>query len=248
MRQGDIHTAIAAVGYTPQGAIRGKEIMRRSVATIGSGLLALMLSLLAGCGPNPDRCRTDKALLEDNFNDTACGWDEYEEDQASAGYRGSEYFVAVHQPNTSAVAIPGANFSNVSIQAEVRLEQGSTDNNFGLLCRYQDLDSFYAFLVSSDGYYAIASITNGGPYKILSGDGTHLMPSEAIQTEPGTSNEIHAVCAGTSLTLYVNGQQLTSVTDSAIGFGKVGMIVGAGKDPPAHVAFDNVLVWLDRGE
>jgi hypothetical protein len=216
--------------------------MRRSAAAIGLGLLVLMVFLLVSCGPNPDRCRTDKALLEDNFNDTACGWDEYEEDQASAGYRGSEYFVTVHQPNTSAVAVPGASFSNVSIQAEVRLEQGSADNNFGLLCRYQSLDSFYAFLISSDGYYAIASVTDGGPYKILSGDGTHLMPSEAIQTEPGASNEIHAVCAGTSLTLYVNGQQLASVSDAQLDSGDIGFIVSAYEQAPIEVRFDNLFV------
>jgi len=216
--------------------------MQKSVAAIIPGLLVLIALLLVTCGPNPDRCRTDKALLEDSFNDTACGWDEYEEDQASAGYRGSEYFVAVHQPNTSAVAIPGASFSNVSIQAEVRLEQGSADNNYGLLCRYQDLDSFYAFLISSDGYYAIASVTDGGPYKILSGDGTHLMPTEAILTEPGASNEIHAVCAGSTLTLYVNGQQLASVSDAQLDSGDIGFIVSAYEQAPIEIRFDNLFV------
>ena len=175
-------------------------------------IAVLLILVLISCGPNPDRCVTDKALLEDNFNDKACGWDEYEEDKASAGYFGSEYFVAVQQPNTSAVAVPpGASFADVSVQAEARLESGSSDNNFGLLCRYQDMNNFYAFLISSDGYYAIAKVIDGTPYTILSGDGTHLMPSEAILVEPSADNEIHAVCAGDELTLYVNGQQSCGV-------------------------------------
>lgn len=216
--------------------------MRKATAPIMICLLGLIVCLLTGCGRGPSRCRTDKALLEDNFNDTACGWDEYDEDEASAGYRGSEYFVTVHQPNTSAFALPSAAFSNVSIQAEVRLEQGSADNNFGLLCRYQDLDNFYVFLISSDGYYGIASVTNGGPSTILSGDGTYLLPSEAIQTGLGATNEIQAICAGSSLTLYVNGQQLASVNDNKLESGDIGFMVSAYDQAPLEVRFDNLFV------
>ena len=204
--------------------------------------LLLLLLVLISCGPNPDRCGTDKALLEDSFNDTACGWDEYDEDEASAGYRGSEYYVAVHQTNRSAVAVPGATFSDVSIQAEARLETGTADNNFGLLCRYQDMDNFYAFLISNDGYYAIAKVIGGAPYAILSGDGTHLMPSEAIFVEPGENNEIHAVCAGDELTLYVNGQQLAGVNDSDLETGDIGFIVSTYDTAPAEIHFDNLFV------
>ena len=206
-------------------------------------IFILLVLVLVSCGPNPDRCITDKALLEDNFNDTACGWDEYEEDEASAGYRGSEYFVTVHKANTSAVAVPpGASFVDVSIQAEVRLESGSSDNNFGLLCRYLDMDNFYAFLISSDGYYAIAKVVDGAPYTILSGDGNHLMPSEAILVEPAAINEIHAVCAGAELTLYVNGQQLAGVTDRDLELGNIGFIVSTYDAAPTEVHFDNLFV------
>jgi len=204
--------------------------------------LLLLLLLLAACKPNPDKCRTDKALLEDSFNDTACGWDEYDEEEASAGYASSEYFIAVHLPNTSAVAVPGAQFSDVSIQAEVRLVSGSADNNYGLLCRYQDVDNFYTFLISSDGYYAIAQVTGGVSYKILSGDGQHLLPSDAIQTEPGATNEIHAVCAGNILTLYVNGRQLASVSDDQFTSGDVGFIVSTYQEGPTEVRFDNLFI------
>lgn len=209
---------------------------------IVSPIAALLLILLAGCGPNPDRCVTDKALMEDNFNDTACGWDEYDEDNASAGYRGSEFFVAVHQPNTSAVAFPGATFADVSIQAEVRLESGTSDNNFGLLCRFQDMDNFYAFLISSDGYYAIAKVVDGAAYTILSGDEFHLMPTEEILVDAGATNEMHAICAGDQLTLYVNGQQLAGVTDSDLLTGDIGFIVSTYDTAPAEIHFDNLFV------
>jgi len=205
-------------------------------------LTLLFLTLLAACSSGPEKCRTDKALLEDNFNDTACGWDEYEEEEASAGYATSEYFVTVHQPNTSAVAVPGAEFENVSVEAQVRQLGGSTNNNFGLICRYRDMDHFYAFLISSDGYYAIVRVFGGESYKILSGDGLHLMPSDAILTGPDEVNEIRAVCTGDTLTLYVNGTQLAGVLDDQLVSGDIGFITSTYEAAPVEVRFDNLVV------
>lgn len=206
-------------------------------------LAGLMLALV-GCGDGPDKCRTDKALLEDNFNDTACGWDQYEEGGASAGYAGSEYFLAVHEANTSAVAVPGADFRNISVDVLARLESGSTNNNLGLLCRYQDSSHFYAFMISSDGYYAIVKVVGGTGYQILSGDGAHLLPSEAIQKGEGAENVIRAVCYEDQLTLSVNGQQLAAVSDSDLESGDVGFIVSTYEEGETEVRFDN-LIALD---
>lgn len=207
-------------------------------------ILLSPLLLLAACGRGPEKCATDKALFEDNFNDTACGWDEYDETAASAGYGTSDYLISVHQPNTSAVAVPGGRFSDVLLEAQVQQTAGSTDNNFGLLCRYQDLDHFYAFLISSDGYYAIVRVVGGENFQVLSGDGLHLMPSEAIQTDLGSTNEIRAQCQGDTLTLYVNGKQLASVVDSQLAAGDIGFIASTYGQAPVQVQFDN-LIALD---
>jgi hypothetical protein len=204
--------------------------------------ILLLLVLLGSCGSGPEQCRTDKALLEDNFNDTACGWDEYEEDGARAAYGTSDYVISVLQPNTSAVAVPGARFSDVLVEVQVEQREGTADNNFGLICRYQDLDHFYAFLISSDGYYAIVRVVGGESFKVLSGDGLHLMPSEAIRTELGSTNEIRARCQGETLTLYVNGTQLASVVDSQLGTGDVGFIASTYGEAPVEIHFDNLIV------
>jgi hypothetical protein len=204
--------------------------------------LLSLLVLLAACGGGPEKCKTDKALFEDNFNDTACGWDEYDEDGATAAYGTSDYVISVDQPNTSAVAVPGARFADVLIETQIEQTAGSADNNFGLICRYQDLDHFYAFLISSDGYYAIVRVVGGENFKVLSGDGLHLMPTEAIRTELGSTNEIRARCQGDTLTLYVNGKQLASVIDSQLAAGDVGFIASTYGEAPIQVHFDNMIV------
>ena len=45
---------------------------------------------------------------------------------------------------------------------------GPDDNSFGVICRYRDAENFYAFLVSSDGYYGIIKVKDG-KYSLLSG-------------------------------------------------------------------------------
>jgi hypothetical protein len=211
-------------------------------------LFLLVLLLVAStCSSNVQRCRTDKALLEDNFNDTACGWDQYDRKDASAGYSGSEYSMVVHQINTSAVSVVGAEWDNVLLQVDARLADGSSDNNHGLLCRYRDLNHFYAFLVSSDGYYAIVKVIGASPFLVLSGDGTYLLPSEAIQTGPDAVNEIRALCDGDQLALYVNGQQLASVSDTDLTSGDVGFLVSTYSDGATEIRFDNLLAWEVSG-
>ena len=205
-------------------------------------LYLLLVVLLVSCSGGPEQCRTDKAEFEDNFNDTDCGWDEYDKEEASAGYAGSEYRLAIHQPNTTAVALPGGQFEDVAISVEIRQAEGSTDNNYGLLCRYQDMDHFNAFLISSDGYYAIVQVVGGAGYQILSGDGTHLMPSDAIFTGQDATNEITAVCDGDTLMLSVNGQHLASVMDTQFTAGDIGFIASTYDTAPTEILFDNLVV------
>jgi hypothetical protein len=138
--------------------------------------------------------------------------------------------------------VPGADFTDVSMAVMTRQVSGSLNNNFGLLCRYQDSTHFYAFLVSSDGYYAIVKVLGGSAYQILSGDGSHLLPSEAIQVGEGTENELRAVCLGDQLSLTVNGQQLAAVSDSDLDHGDVGFIVSSYEEGATEVRFDNLVV------
>ena len=44
---------------------------------------------------------------------------------------------------------------------DATLQSGPVYNRFGLICRFQDMNDFYFFAVSSDGYYAIGKIKNG---------------------------------------------------------------------------------------
>jgi hypothetical protein len=132
---------------------------------------------------------------------------------------------------------------NVLMQVDARLVSGSENNNYGLMCRYQDMDHFYAFLISSDGYYAIVKVMDGATYTILSGDGTHLMPTDAIDQEFGKPNEIRALCYEDELTLTINGEQMASVSDIDLQTGDIGFIASTYDTAPLEIRFDNLVVF-----
>jgi hypothetical protein len=65
--------------------------------------------------------------------------------------------------------------------------------------------------------------------------------SESINTGNST-NVISADCIGSSLTLYVNSEQLISVEESSLESGDVGLLAGTFDILGTDIHFDNFLV------
>jgi flagellar basal body P-ring protein FlgI len=68
--------------------------------------------------------------------------------------------------------------------------------------------------------------------------GAAMLRTSLINTD-GTDNRLLAVCEGSRLTLFVNGEQAAQVKDSALTRGDVGMAAGAVDQGGTIVWFDN---------
>src|SRR3970282_1334795 len=126
--------------------------------------------------------------------------------------------------------MPGRLFSDVRIQVTARKQNGTNNNFYGVLCRVQGTNqsgSFYAFIVSSDGFYGIAKRVDQGEMKGVGQE--KLLPSGRINQGEATT-EITAVCGGERLALYVNGELLYETADSELTSGQVGLIAGTYED------------------
>jgi hypothetical protein len=140
-------------------------------------MIALALSLLlCGC-----ECDGQGTLFEDGFENPGSGWGADQRDGFDRGYDDGVYFFDLRASNWLAWAHPGRDFSDVSIEVDARVASGAQDGHYGVLCRYQDADGFYYFAVSADGYYAIFRRAEGD-MKILTGDGSGMLPSPHIKT------------------------------------------------------------------
>jgi hypothetical protein len=119
---------------------------------------------------------------------------------------------------------------------------GPDENDFGIICRYSETNEgadFYQFAITSDGYAGII-LVDSNTQTVISNDGL-LEPYDAI-AQGAQTNRIRAECVGNRLTLSVNGSVLTSVVDSTLQNGDVGLIAGTYEQAGVRIRFDNFLV------
>jgi len=177
-------------------------------------------------------------LFRDDFSGENIGWATHEDSLSFAGFDLSGYRLWSKMPDFQFWSVPGLNFQDTLVQVRATKLDGPDDNLFGLICRYQDDDNFYALMVGSDGYYGI--------YKRVDGEQTlinqvHLDFSAAIE-QGEASNTIQAICQGDQLALIVNNVSLIQVSDGALSHGDVGIVVGNFSEPGVDILFDDFIV------
>jgi hypothetical protein len=207
-------------------------------------LAAMACSTLTGNTDTPaqpsNEAPTRQVLFQDDFSNSTSGWPTASDAQKSANYSADgKYTITVVEVNQDVWAHPGQSFSDVSVEVDAAKSSGPDNNGFGVVCRFKDNDNFYYFQVSSDGYQVIGKYENG-ENKYLSAE--KMQPTDALNAGDAT-NHVRGDCVGTTLTLYANGQQLSSVTDTSLTIGDVGVIVGTFDEPSVSVTFDNFVVY-----
>lgn len=182
-------------------------------------------------------------LFADDFSDPTSGW--YTNgDPASPGfYDSGGYRLMKTQPQGAVWALPGRLFGDVRIEVDATKMGGIDDNYFGIMCRVQgttDTASFYVLLISSDGYYGIGKRVNEGPLELVEQDAMYF--SSHIN-QGNSTNHITAICSGTRIALYVNGELLVEVEDASLASGQIGLMVGAFDVEGTDILFDNLKVY-----
>ncbi len=182
-----------------------------------------------------------QVLFRDDFSNPHSGWDTDHEKDAILEYTPQgQYRIWLNYPHTTIWANPGLQFSNARIEVDAVKTGGPDDNQFGIICRYEDADNFYFFLISSDGYYGIGK-TKDGKQTLLTGEG-NMTFSPAI-AKGHAPNHLRAECVNSHLALFVNGQHLATVSDPDFTRGDVGLMVGTFDEPGADIVFDNFAVY-----
>lgn len=202
--------------------------------------------ILIGCSEFPITAdtfpwiRDERVLFKDTFTYMSGGWMTHEDSLSYAGYEKHGFRLWADVPNYQFWSVPGLNFKDTQIVARARVLEGPDDNMYGLLCRYQDEDNYYALVIGADGYYGIFKTLDGEQSLI---DQPHMDFSGQINRGED-ENELQAVCVGELLSLFVNGIRLLQVQDDSLAYGDVGLIVGNFEEPGVDVLFDDFIVFL----
>ncbi len=218
--------------------------MNKKMQLLSIGILLILVSLACSAvdslgssdtgqqGPPPG------VLFQDDFSDTSSGWDQVNMEEGITDYENGYYRIYVNTDETDVWANPGLNFTDTVIEVDATKVGGPDDNDFGVICRYQDVENFYFFIVSSDGYYGVGKVV-GGEQELIGMD--QMYPDESI-LQGNTTNRIKADCVGSHLVLHANGTKIADVEDTTFSSGDVGLIAGTFAEPGTDIHFDNFVV------
>lgn len=207
-------------------------------------LVFLVLSVLSACRPaflavdGLPWIGDEPVLFRDDFSEDSGIWTTWETQSSFSAFDhgGLRFWSGV--PEYQFWSVPGLNFKDVLINVHARKLTGPDNNLFGLICRYQDSDNFYALTLGSDGYYGIYKRVDGEQSLI---EQTHMDFSEAITRGEGV-NAVRAVCQADQLALFVNDVKLIQVRDDTFGNGDVGIIAGNFNETGVDIVFDDFIV------
>ncbi len=215
--------------------------------TLGVFILLMVVALACTCNlpflpgtetPPPPSPRAD-ALFQDNFSDPGSGWEVGDYDGGSVAYKDGVYSATSLGDGNTMWGVANRSFDDLIIEVDATQVSAGSDNNndYGVVCREQGDGDGYYMLISGDGYYAILVKAGGRDFETL----VDWMESDAIR-QGNATNHIQAVCDGSSLALFVNGQRLATAEDSTFTEGDIALTATSYEDEPTEIHFDNLMV------
>jgi hypothetical protein len=138
-------------------------------------------------------------------------------------------------------------FYNAFNYEDVRLDinadnRGRNNNSISLICRYDPKVGWYEFNIANSGVYDIlyAEVTESGKiaYNTIANGGSNSIK------QGKEVNEYAISCKGDELTLYINGDEVNSITEKKYGLrsGQVGMSVSSFNVLPILIEMDWVKI------
>jgi hypothetical protein len=210
------------------------------VSTIGVAmLLAIGATLPATAGKidrtpvgvsHPPSPASEDVLFDDDFSSE--NWNVVTDDRKSITYEGEALSIEVFRPEYFIWTRPNSTiYKDIHVEATIANKQGSdAQTAFGFLCHQQadDNDNFYYFAVTPTGEYAIARAAEGKNDVFLTNN--DKWATSDLIARNAQSYRVGADCANGELTLYVDGTQIASASDSTYTQGSTGLIVWSATD------------------
>lgn len=210
--------------------------------TVTFALSFCLLAFLTGCNIFAQQPAVPQGsiIFADEFTVDDGNWmTTVDPDYSMVGYQADGMRFVINAINKDYFSLYKTPYDHAILDVDATQLAGPDNNVMGIVCRYQDINNYYAFLITSDGYYGIVSSVNG-VHQVLP-DGQLYFNNEIIKTD-GRTNHIRVGCVQSALWLEVNGMNLMGLYDDALTEGKVGLMAGALTEPGVDVLFDNFSV------
>lgn len=189
--------------------------------------------------PDDAFAQSGDILFQDDFSDSQSGWLTAANEVGLAEYTPDGLFhIRVDAPGYNFWSTPGLNVSSVIMEVDSIKLSGPEINRIGLICRYQNPQNYYFFIISTDGYYGVGKVKDGVSTLLAQ---TQMERNGAVLSGAAI-NRLRGECVGNTLIFYVNQKPLAIVDDPDFPSGDVGLVVGAFDAAGVDVYFDNFII------
>ncbi|MEM7028934.1 MAG: FHA domain-containing protein [Chloroflexota bacterium] len=180
---------------------------------------------------------------DEDFRDSFGGWDDASGKDFTKRYGNNRYHIEITTNNLVVWGLANREATDFELEVEAAREQGGDQNTYGIIFRYVDVDNYYRFDLSGDGYFLVSKFEEG-VWSTLE-DWTF---NEAINQGESTLNVVKVSAIGSSISISANGEMLTEINDSAFPSGNFGFFASTFEDPHIWVSFDNLKLWAPENQ
>ncbi|MCI0550801.1 MAG: serine/threonine protein kinase [Anaerolineae bacterium] len=181
-------------------------------------------------------------LLEDDFSTE--DWGTLTNSDTSIEYLNNALNMNVVTKNWFVWSTPDdIDYENVHMEVTVIVNASDSNTAFGVMCNQQATsdDSYYYFAITPSAQYAIAKADVNQTGSILTNN--NEWGTSGSITQDASSYRIGADCGNGTLTLYVDGQRIASVSDASYTKGGIALFTWSAEEATAtDISFDDFLM------
>ncbi|MBN1993528.1 MAG: protein kinase [Anaerolineae bacterium] len=180
-------------------------------------------------------------IFEEYFDSDANGWatgefeDDYSQDEITI--EDGKYTLRALTKKAAYIEkkLPNREFSDFVLTLEATPHDTAEHYSYGIAFREDSEANVYTFEIGNDGLYAVFLYDN---------EWIKLKDwSSAKAIKPGQTNQLKVIAQGSTLTFFVNDDQLTTLTDDTLAKGQIGLILDMFEEnQSAAVDFDNLVI------
>ena len=182
-------------------------------------------------------------LLDDDFS-AGCNWGTLTDSDTSIEYLNDALNIIVYTRNYFVWTTPDdVDYKDVHLELTVIMNDTDPNTAFGMLCNQQAStdDTYYYFAITPSAQYVIAKAEAGQTDIFLTNNDDWGTSASITKNRP--SYRLDADCGNGKLTLYVDGQEIASVSDASYTTGGVGPLTWSAEEATTtDVSFDEFLL------
>lgn len=239
--------------------------MRRLLTVAALGAALTVLVLLARAAENLHYIVSGAPgtlLYVASFDDTQDDWQIYS-GRLDASVDGGVLRIENGQSDSYAFSVAKQHYADLDLRVRAVGAAGPLNNGYGVVFRYKNPQNFYAFLVSSDGYYSVVRALDGDQRWL-----SNWIDSPLVNQDIGAENRLRVVAVGNQFRFWINdmaaqvcvpddpaaestyvagmcreGAMLDVLQDSSHASGQIGVVTLTFGEPDVVATFDDVVIY-----